>query len=87
LTSGTGQFQVTHNADYLYNSIVSLGKSVQLEDAAKFMGHSLFQLQYRKIWSRYSWTEEPWRSESACCARSNFSTDQTLTESRPALTL
>jgi hypothetical protein len=66
LTSGTGQFQVTHNADYLYNSIVSLGKSVfptlrtraspycfrhqmasdlkadpdvQLEDAAKFMGH------------------------------------------------
>lgn len=64
--SGTGQFQVSHNADYLYNSIVSLGKSafptlrtrvspycfrhqmasdlkadpdVQLEDAAKFMGH------------------------------------------------
>jgi len=64
--NGTGQFQVTHNADYLYNSIVSLGKSafpklrtrvspycfrhqvasdlkadpdVQLEEAAKFMGH------------------------------------------------
>jgi integrase len=64
--NGSGQCQVIHNADYLYNSVIALGKSafptlrtrvspycfrhqmasdlkadpnVQLEDAAKFMGH------------------------------------------------
>jgi integrase len=64
--NGIGEYKVTHDPDYLYNSVVALGKStfpklrtrvspycfrhqiasdlkadpnVQLEDAAKFMGH------------------------------------------------